>query len=323
MKMIKYLLIALLIIAAGVILFFCLRPGPDDTVTDPAETTEDEEDKVNRCDLCQLRYEKESPGGKFSIFIDQYYEKVTIHVTETDGGQRLYHVSNRVMFELYDYIKSEDMLNWRFLDSKDVEPAGGTKIKVTCRIISNDKTFGTERMPAGGLKKLEKITEIISAHEDPEKEIEPFTVTIKGKTYNTVRGTGNITGTGAVIDFGDDKWWQVEEFTGHYELTENARETYAKEYPQQKLIHSKATLDIYEDGRFVLQVDDDEAVETQVAEKRLYGCYPSVAGNNIIFDFIFDEELNDDGNILYVNMDGMPCPETFRGYNLCVEKIEK
>lgn len=271
-----------------------------------------------RCEMNRFRYTETSPEGKFSMFLEQSYEKVRYVVRETGGGSRQYYTDNQLLFELYDYLKSEDMENWRYLDAAQAEE--DVVIQVEIRVGGRMRDFGSARMPVGGIEKLRRFRAIAAAYEDERAETKPFTVTVGGKKYRTVRGTGNSVGAGAVIDFGSDKWWLVEGFAGHYELTAQAREAFAERDPGRMPPYSAAILDLEKDGSLSLQVGDDAPYRTAVDAERRYGCTATAMGGRIQFEFCEDGRKKRRGQLLRLRMSGLPYPETFAGYDLILEK---
>lgn len=322
-KMVKIIIGVLLAALIAALFVFCKKYDPQpqpQPQPGPGNDTPDGEDR--RCDLNQFRYTETGPDGEYSIFLDQTYGRARYVVHDRNGEDRQYYVSNQVLFDLYDYMLEQDFENWRYLDSENVEAEGDTVIKIEYRINGMSRDFGSRRMPKGGIELLRHFTQIAAGYENDDNETKPFKVKIGGKEYWTKRGTGNSVGMGAVIDFGDDKWWIVEKFVGHYELTEKSRKVWEKKDSFNSRSYGSATLDIYEDGRLVLKVDDDDPVETTVDEDRLYGCYATAMYSQIDFLFCSDEDKGKRTEILEFRMRGLPYPETFAGYELYLEKIK-
>lgn len=320
--------IPIAVILLAVILVSCFgKPSGNDPVSDSeqngsSQETQGENEEKPRCEMFQFRYNETGPEGEFSIFMEQSYNRVRYVVHDTDGESRQYYVDSQVLFDIYDLILEENMADWKYIDSDDVEAEGDTVIKVEYRVGGMTKEFGTRRMPVGGLDLLHRFVDIAASYESDDTETKPFTVRIGGKTYSTVRGTGNSVGTGAVIDFGDDKWWIVEGFVGSYKLTDRAKETYSKDFPDSRIWNSEAVLEIKADGSVELQVDNDQHFSTAVDSERLYGCYASAMGGEISFAFRYDDEKGEYDNILEFKMRGWPYPEDFAGYDLYLEKID-
>lgn len=273
--------------------------------------------KLSAEGLCQMRYTE----GDFEIFLDTSYENTRIVVTNEDGTKHQYYPKGHEVFdELSKKIDAFDMLDWGYLDTEDVEKAEGTEIKITARIVSRDYTFGTQRMPKGGIDLLHELKDIALSYGKDDDEIRTFTVEINGKTYNTVSGTGNSVGTGAEIDFGEDKWWEVEHFTGRYELTEKAIEVMKKEMGTSGVDfveYDTAFFEITPDGQITFQAGDEELYEGTVDAARLYGCYATGAGFE--FDF-YQSEDGPDENFIEVRRRGEPYPVNTPGYQIYLER---
>ncbi len=82
-----------------------------------------------------------------------------------------------------------------------------------------------------------------------------------GRQVRLVPGTGIFAGDqGAEIDYGEEKWWLLEGFTGAWSLSESWRE---------EASHASASLSVREDGSVTLTLEDKVWTGT-LGEKRYY-----------------------------------------------------
>lgn len=277
------------------------------------------EHPVSASGINQIRYRETTAAGVLSIFAESSYEVVRIRITEPDGSKRQYRVEGiKLLDEISEEIGNAAMLDWRYLNNEDVEKETDTKIEVEVRVVSRNDRFGSVRMPLRGIDYLHNLAAVILSYaESEEDEVKPFDVTIAGKTYHTVRGTGNSAGSGAVIDFGDDKWWIVEGFTGTYRMTEAAQkaseEKWGNSYGGEN--YRDAFFELLEDGTVTLKVGDDIR-KTEVSDRRLWGCYATAKGG-ISFDY-----RGSDKNMIEVCVEMIPAPVNFPGYMLYLERIQ-
>lgn len=269
--------------------------------------------------LCRMRYTETTPEGTCEIFADETYDRVRLVITNTDGTKEQHYVDGLSMFtELADEIDRQQMLDWKYLETADVEKPANTEIKVECVIVSRTDTFGSARMPVGGIAMLQKLKEIALSYVTDENEMKPFTVEIAGKTYSTVRGTGNSVGTGAVIDFGDDKWWEVEGFVGEYALTDPGRKVSEELLGENNDDLKNVTLSLRPDGAVTFTVDDKVYEGTCDAERK-YQCYASAMNGWLMLD-LKAESGTAEGQFIEVRVDPEPYPVNSRGCHLLLER---
>ncbi|MBQ9815213.1 MAG: hypothetical protein IJM53_05920 [Lachnospiraceae bacterium] len=288
-------LLALIII----FVFALMLAGCEEKEPEP-ETTREIAEAEKYVDY--IRFEQTDADGQLYIYAYYSADHCVIYLTEPDGGQRLYYTDSQVLYDLKDYITEEDLGNWYTIGPGTPELDKEVQVRVEYRIFGKVHDFGTDHMPDPDyFEKIDHVRSMLFAVMTEEAEIQPFTVEIKGKEYHTIRGTGNIVGVGAIIDFGDDKWWQVENFVGHYELTD------------EDSGYDHASLDILEDGTFHIIVDDTD-IECTVSETRGYMVWAEAGG--VYFTFEDAEE-----NLLRVQMAGEPYPGTFPGFDLILERI--
>lgn len=260
------------------------------SVSAQAETESDEEWRKY---IYQIGYEETSADGT-CLTLNAYYssQHCVIHIDHPDGSQQLFYTDADVLYALKDYNDAEQFTAWGRTGPDTPELDREEKIRVTCTIESKSKAFGTNHMPdPDGLDKLHKIRDMLLDAAKEEDEIPPFTVTIGDKTYQTVRGTGNIVGTGAIIDFGEEKWWQVEQYVGHFVLEEDPESTY---------------VDISDDGTIhVFDRTTDTDLTGRVNETHGYAVWAEAVGGRVFLN------LNEDD--LQIQMSPDPYPGTFEG----------
>ena len=97
------------------------------------------------------------------------------------------------------------------------------------------------------------------------------TVWHHGGYVSLVPETGNVTGTGAIIDYGDTPWWVVEDFVGTFEVAEQDRVEAAENLGPVANVKS-ASLEIREDGTFSF-VADGTVYEGTLDDTRGWGVY--------------------------------------------------
>ena len=93
------------------------------------------------------------------------------------------------------------------------------------------------------------------------------TVKIHGEDRKTVRGTGNVSCYGAVIDFEGEDWWKVEEYAG-------ASFILLPQDTDRELGIKKVVFQVFEDGSVSLTIDDKEYLGF-VSSERIGGFTPS------------------------------------------------
>lgn len=244
----------------------------------------EEFDKNIEVKLTMARYE-----GTREVYVEKVYDAVRLHITDEDGTQYLYRVSLSLLKEIEDLV--QDINTETNGVSMKYRVDGREKnIKLN---EENDKAFN----------------DIISIYAVDNYEIKPKEVTIHGKKYKTVRGTGNFVGTGALIDFNGENWWEVEGYVGHYELTEKAK----KEYPDENMLDAEVILDINKDGSLVLVIDGETFTE-QASSERRYGTQAEFSG--LYYVYFADEKEN----FISVTREGLPYPEDREPFTFVLER---
>lgn len=278
------------------------------------------EDWKKRMD--QIRYsETDSEGKSLTIFAYYTSNKCVVTVTNDDGSKNKYYIDSKLLYDLKTFDDSENMTSWQTIGPNTPEADKDVQIRVECRIVNRDYKFGTNHMPdKNGIEKLHSIRDMILAEVGEDNEIKPFTVVIGGKEYNTVSGTGNIVGTGAIIDFGEDKWWQVMGYVGRFELTDTAREWIDGNGNRIANIYDMAYIEIKDDGSLELKVDDIEQsgnVDPEVG----YGVWATALGRGL--EMCFEEgDGIEENSLLHIMMQPEPVPGTFEGFDLVLERIK-
>lgn len=269
--------------------------------------------------LWRMVYTETSPESSCSLFADKTYGRVRVVITKADGSKEQHYVDGLEMLgELWTRVNAESMADWKYLEQKDVQAESDTVITVECRVDGRTVSFGTRRMPEQGVEKLQALKAIILSYLTDENEQKPFTVTVAGKTYSTVRGTGNSAGDGAVIDFNGELWWEVEGFTGTYALTEQAAGFSRQKLDTSYAEYGSASFTVSPDGAVALTVDGETHTGT-CDGNRLYNCCATALGGEL--SFLFVRGTDPGTRFLEVSMRGLPYPETFRGYRMYLEKV--
>ena len=140
------------------------------------------------------------------------------------------------------------------------------------------------------------------------------TVRQHGREVPLVPETGNIVGTGAILDYGDTAWWVAEEFVGTWKMTEADRERIAEWYSDGNP-PSDCALEIREDGTFSFTFDGRQ-YEGTLDDTRGWGVYAGAAmhpvdgGNtqNVWFDYTQESESSGDWAHIDFHADGLPYP---------------
>ncbi|MBQ6586879.1 MAG: hypothetical protein IJH83_08780 [Coriobacteriales bacterium] len=278
-------------------------------------------------ELNQFRYIERAGGQEntYQVFAYPQYGLVHLYEDRFDGSMRQDTVQGVEMFDqLTALINESDCLNWRYYDQKYIETVDDLEIEVEIRLGGRTYEFGTDRMPMGGIEWLRCMRDTCLGYQSDEAEVKPFEVTINGRTYHTVPGTGNSVGAGAIIDFEGEDWWEVQHYVGHYEMTDAANAVAAQASSSssfQNAQFSNVSLDISADGKLTLNVDGDVR-ELKLSETRGYGVYATASGDSF-FDYYQGAGLApgaDPERFLEFHMRAQPHPETFQGYSFVLER---
>lgn len=140
------------------------------------------------------------------------------------------------------------------------------------------------------------------------------TVWQHGREVPLVPETGNIVGTGAIIDYGDTPWWVAEEFVGTWAMTEDDRTLIADWYSDGNA-PTDGRLEIREDGTFSMTFDG-AAYEGKLDDTRGWGVYATgtmrrVGGSNsqsTWFDYTQECEAGKSWTRIEFHADGLPYP---------------
>ena len=140
------------------------------------------------------------------------------------------------------------------------------------------------------------------------------TVRQHGREVPLVPETGNIVGTGAIIDYGDTPWWIAEEFVGSWTMTEADRALIAQWYSDGNA-PTDGKLDIREDGTFTLVFDGD-TYEGALNDERCWGVYASgtaqrvgaSGGQSAWFDYTKESKSDESWTRIEFHGDGLPYP---------------
>ena len=140
------------------------------------------------------------------------------------------------------------------------------------------------------------------------------TVWQHGREVPLVPETGNIVGTGAIIDYGDTPWWIAEEFVGTWTMTAADRELIAEWYSDGNA-PTDGKLEIREDGTFTMVFDGD-TYEGTLDATRGWGVYATGAmqriggmyGQSVWFDYTQESEADKSWSRIEFHADGLPYP---------------
>ena len=128
------------------------------------------------------------------------------------------------------------------------------------------------------------------------------TLKIHGKDRKTVKGTGNVSGFKAVIDYEGALWWVVEEYAGRtFTLRKNDAD------PELGISDVSFTID--DKGALLIVIDGTEYRGT-VAEERLGGFSASAAvtkdGSDtempVFFDYTMESQRRENWNQIYLDI---------------------
>ena len=277
--------------------------------------------------LDHFRYtETDEAGNTLSIYAYYTAGRCVINITHPDGTkQKFYAETAQVLYDLKDYNDIHKLTEWDTIGPDTPELDKAQQIRVSCRYANRDYDFGTNHMPdPDGIEKLHTIRDMLLSATSEDAEIKSFTVTIYGKQYQTIAGTGNVVGTGALIDFGDDLWWEVEKFTGHFELSEqslNMTEEVSSSHPVNV---QNAYADILADGSIHVVVDDLEFTG-KLDSDRGWMVWATALDHEMYLCFEDKNQANAEGNdavpkFLHIRMQPEPVPGTFPGVEIILER---
>lgn len=140
------------------------------------------------------------------------------------------------------------------------------------------------------------------------------TVWQHGREVPLVPETGNIVGTGAIIDYGATPWWVAEEFVGAWTTTEEDRTLMAEWYSDGNPPND-GKLTIGEDGTFTF-VFGGEAYEGTLDDTRGWGVSAGgsmhraggTGGRSIWFDYTQESESDKTWTRIEFHAEGLPYP---------------
>lgn len=148
----------------------------------------------------------------------------------------------------------------------DCRTADGRKIRITSDLDSVIAVNGEYMNRFTGPVSLAEAKSTIEP-----KAPEAFTVRIGNKDYPVIPDYSKMNHVGEEIDFGGDIWWNVEGYSGHYEMTDEDIADMRKDVVLNSWVpDGPVTLDIGTDGK----VSFDYAgrlYEGTLPEKRYYG----------------------------------------------------
>ncbi len=135
-----------------------------------------------------------------------------------------------------------------------------------------------------------------------------------GREVPLVPETGNIVGTGAILDYGDTAWWVAEEFVGAWAMTEEDRALIAEWYSDGNPPDDGA-LEIREDGTFTMTFAG-RTYEGVLDKKRGYGVYAGgsmaeTGGGHsqaVWFDYTSESSADKSWTRLAFHADDLPYP---------------
>ena len=135
-----------------------------------------------------------------------------------------------------------------------------------------------------------------------------------GQYVQLVPETGNIVGTGAIIDYGDTPWWVVEEFVGTWAMTEEDRALITEWYSDGNP-PDDGKLEIREDGTFAMTFGGT-SYEGVLDDTRGYGVYaggsmaPVDGGptQGVWFDYTPESESDKSWSHIKFYVEGLPYP---------------
>lgn len=110
------------------------------------------------------------------------------------------------------------------------------------------------------------------------------TVWHHGQNVRLVPETGNVVGTGAIIDYGDTPWWIAEEFVGTWVMTEDDRQLITEWYSDGNP-PDDGKLEIREDGTFTMTFGGI-SYEGTLNETRGFSVYAGASMSPVDGDYI-------------------------------------
>lgn len=272
--------------------------------------------------LDHFRYtETDENGETMSIYAYYTAGRCVINITHPDGTKQKFYVETaQVLYDLKDYNDIHKLTEWDSIGPDTPEHDKAQQIRVSCRYAGMDYSFGTDHMPdADGIGKLHTIRDMLLSATSDDTEVQAFTVTINGKEYRTIPGTGNVVGTGALIDFGDDLWWEVEKFTGHFTLTEESLNMTEEVSSSHPVTVKQAYADILADGSIHVVVDNLEFTGTLDSE-RGWMIWATALDHSMYLTFEDKNGEEDAPKYLHIRMQPDPVPGTFPGVEIILER---
>ena len=135
-----------------------------------------------------------------------------------------------------------------------------------------------------------------------------------GQHVQLVPETGNIVGTGAIIDYGDTPWWVAEEFVGTWTMTEDDRQKIAEWYSDGNP-PDDGKLEIREDGTFAMTFSGT-SYEGELSATRGFGVYaggsmtPVDGGytQKVSFDYTPESESDESWAHIHFFVESLPYP---------------
>ncbi|MDO4799425.1 MAG: hypothetical protein Q4A52_02780 [Bacillota bacterium] len=146
-------------------------------------------------------------------------------------------------------------------------------------------------------------------------EAEGFTVRIGKKDYPVIRDDSKADHYGEEIDFGDDVWWQVEEYAGQYEISDEDLVGMKNGSNFNRQIEKKdALLTISEDGKVRFEYCG-KVYEGELPKERYYGENVTMelksGYESRSFEIILrDAEVHDAPSKIKFYSEGMPATNT-------------
>ena len=135
-----------------------------------------------------------------------------------------------------------------------------------------------------------------------------------GQYVRLIPETGNIVGTGAIIDYGDIPWWVAEEFVGTWTMTEDDRQLIADWYSDGNP-PDDGKLKIREDGTFAMTFGGT-TYEGKLDATRGFGVYaggsmtPVDGGytQDVHFDYASESKSDKSWAHIQFYVEGLPYP---------------
>ena len=278
----KLLLTTALVVSFGI---FAGCGGASSNPVSTESTSEESNIRFDSTGLNEVQYVEEMGKGDYKVYLYRVEDNnAELCVTEVDGTEIRYSVDTKIYGDLRKVLDDHNMLDWTNLGKDEVVSGTGDPITVKAVVVARPFTMTTDRMPEGGDKYLTELKDIMLSYATEENVIREFTVTIKGKEYATTPGTGQADGTGAIIEFGDEKWWVLENFVGYYELTDESREMMDVVFADNSKHFDNVSLEISKDGT-VHFVADELISDGRTDSRRMYKKDASALSGILNFDF--------------------------------------